>query len=338
MRPTGNSMLLNRRRKFNRFDSSLFIEFRPLKEVASYVLGLTRDISCEGLSFTFQNFALEPGQRLQFKLKHPPSSSMISFHGDVVWQEQKDIKSSAGVKFCDVNKKHKQVMLQIISDSCNVPVHSLFQSRDIGNVLSKERISRIPNRYISKFSGLYRAALIFVTTAAVLFLPSVIEDLEDGSSKPATEFIQSMASNNTDEMNTVSKNKNVHIQNRDIPPVDSSVQLQADEISNVMEVLEKNIPSEVKEKEPDIKPPVNITDLTEENKFYIQVASYKDVDSAHGFLSALKQDYPAAYLFTQNDFYKVRIPDIKTSEQGYALIKDIDMKFDTKPILVKRVQ
>jgi len=330
-------MLLNRRRKFNRFDSSLFIEFRPLKEVASYVLGLTRDISCEGLSFTFQNFALEPGQRLQFKLKHPPSSSMISFHGDVVWQEQKDIKSSAGVKFCDVNKKHKQILLQIISDSCNVPVNSLFQSRDTGNILSNERITRIPDRYRSKYRGLYRAALIIVTTAAVLFLPSVIEDLEDGSNKPATEFIQSMASNNTDEMNTVSKNKNVHIHNRDISPVDSSVQLQADEISNIMEVLEENIPSAIKEKEPDKKLPVNIKELTGEIKYYIQVASYKDPDIAQGMLSELKQDYPAAYLFFLNDFYKLRIPDIKTSEQGHELLKDIEKKFNIKPILVERV-
>ena len=329
-------MLLNRRRKINRFESSLFIEFRPFKEVAAYFLGLTRDISCEGLSFTFQNCALEPGQRVQFKLKHHASNSMISFLGDVIWQEQQDIKCSAGVKFCDVNKKHKKILLQIISDSCNVPVNALFQSRDTGNTLTNERISRRPDRYRSTYRGWYRAALILVTTAAVLFLPAVIEDLEDGSSKPATEFIQSMAGNNTDEMHTVSKNKNIHINNRDIPPVDNSAQFLSTENSNLNKESEGNIPSAIKEKDPDNKLQGIIKELTEEHTFYIQVASYKNPDIAEGMLLELKQDYPAAYLFFLNDFYKLRIPDIRTSEQGHKLLKDIEKKFNIKPILVKR--
>ena len=40
-------------------------------------------------------------------------------------------------------------------------------------------------------------------------------------------------------------------------------------------------------------------------------------DNLFYLLSELKQDYPAAYIVPHNDFYKVRIPDIKTSEQGH---------------------
>ncbi len=331
-------MLLNRRRKFNRFDSSLFVEFRPLKEVASYFLGLTRDISCEGLSFTFQNFALEPGQRLQFKLKHPPSKSMISFHGDVIWQEQKDIRCSAGVQFCDVNKKHKQLLLQIISDSCNIPVNSLLKSSDTGNLLSKEKLSRIPNRYKSKYSGLHRAALILITAVTLLFMPAVIENFEDGPGRPFTQFIKSLTLNNINKIKEVSKNKNGHIQSRDNQTVDNSVQLQPAGDSSLHTVLEENIPSAIKEREPDKKPPVPIKEFTEEHTYYIQVASFKDPDIAHGLISELKQDYPAAYIFPHNDFYKVRIPDITTSEQGYTLLQEIEKKFHLMPILVKRVE
>jgi hypothetical protein len=264
---------------------------------------------------------------------------MISFLGDVIWQEQKDIKCSAGVKFCDVNKKNKKIMLNIISDSSNIPVNSLFKSKDTGNVLSKERISRIPNRCSSKFTRLYRAALIFVTTATVLFLPAVIEkNIEDGSSIPIIKFIKSTAINNTNKMKDVFKNKNSQIHNIDIQTVHNSVQLQADEISNLMEVLEELIPSAMKEKEPNKKLPVNIKEITGENKYYIQVASFKKPDIAQGILSELKQYYPAAYLFFLNDFYKVRIPDIKTSEQGHGLLKDIEKKFNIKSTLLKRVQ
>jgi cell division septation protein DedD len=301
-------------------------------------LGMTNNISCEGLSFTFQNFALEPGQRLQFKLKQPRTNVMISFLGDIIWQEQKDIKYAAGVKLYDVNKKNKKVMLKVISDSCNIPVNSLLDSNDTVKLLSDELISRIPNRYRSKFSGLYRTSLIFATTATVLFIPAVIENFKDGSNKPITQSIKSMAITNTNKMKDVSKIKNGQTNDRNTQTVNNSVPLQTVKNSNLYEVLEKNNPSAIKEKEPDIKLPVNIKDLTGGNKFFIQVASFKDADIAHGILSELKQDYPAAYIFPQNDFYKVRIPDIKTSEQGYAFLKDIEMKFNLKPILVERVQ
>ena len=301
-------------------------------------MGLTKNFSCEGFSFTFQNFALEPRQKLEFKLRHPRTNSMISFLGDVIWQQQKDIKYSAGVKVCDLNNKNKKIMLKAISDSCNISVNSLLDSNDTVKLLRDELISRKPDRFRSKFRWLYITALILATTATVLFIPAVIANFKDGSSKPITKFIKSMAINNTNKIKDVSQIKNGQISNIDIQTVNNSVQLQADEISNLMEVLEENIPSAIKKKEPDIKLPVTTKDVKEENKFYIQVTAIKDSDDAHGFLSELKQDYPAAYIYAQNDFYKVRIPDIRTSVQGYDLIKDIEMKFDMKPILVKRVQ
>lgn len=298
--------MLNSRRKFNRIDTNLFIEGRPLKGVASYFLGLTRNISSEGFSFTFQNFALEPGQRLQFKLRQPRTNIIISFLGEVIWQKQKDIKYSAGVKFCDSNKKNKKILLKIISDSCNIPVNSLLNRNDTGKLLSDELISRISNRNRSKLSWLYKTAIILTATATVLFLPSVIENLEDVSNKPIPESI--------------------------------TVQLQTANNSNLIEVIEVKFPLAIKEKAPYIKLPVNTKDLTEENKYYIQVASLIDIDIAHGILSEIKQDYPSAYIFSHNNFHKVRIPDIKTSEQGYALLNIIETKFNMKPLLVKRVQ
>ncbi len=262
---------------------------------------------------------------------------MLSFLGDVIWQEQKDIKYSAGVKFCDVKKKNNKILLKTISDCCNIPVDSLLNSNDTGELLSNELISRIPNRYRSKFSGLYKTALILATIATVLFLPVVLENFEDRSSKPITN-LSNQGQDSTNKMKDAFKNNNSQIHNRNIPTVNNSVQLQTDKKSNFIEVLEENIPSVIKEKETDIKLPVNIKDLTGGNKFFIQVASLKDPDIAHGILSELKQDYPAAYIFPHNDFYKVRIPNIKTSEQGYHFIKDIEKKFNIKPILIERVQ
>ena len=134
IRSTDSSMSLTRKRKFKRLNSSFFIEVRSLKGVVSFFLGLTNNISYEGFSFTFQNFALEPRQRLQFKLIHHRTKSIIYFHGDVIWQEQKDMKCSAGVRFCDYKEKIHKIMLEVISDICNIPVNSLLTSNDTGEL------------------------------------------------------------------------------------------------------------------------------------------------------------------------------------------------------------
>ncbi len=204
--------------------------------------------------------------------------------------------------------------------------------------MSDETNFQSTTRYRSKFSGLYKTVLILATTATVLFLPIMLENFEDGSSKQITKFIKSIAINYTNKMKDVFKNKNGQIHDRDIQTINNSIQLQTAENNNSIEVLEENIPPTIMEKELEIKSPVHINDLKGENKFYIQVASLKDPDVAHDILLKLKQSYHAAYIAPHNDFYKVRIPDIKTSEQGYQLIKDIEMEFNIKPILVKRVQ
>ena len=127
-------MSLTRRRKFKRFDSSFFIEVRSYKKVASFFLGLTNNISYEGFSFTSRDFAPEPKQRLQFKFIHHQTNSIIYFHGDVIWQEQKDMKCYTGVKFCDYKEKIHEIMLEAISDSCNIPVNSLLTNHDTGEL------------------------------------------------------------------------------------------------------------------------------------------------------------------------------------------------------------
>jgi hypothetical protein len=331
-------MELKKRRKYNRFESSLFIQFKPLQDAASYFLGLTRNLSYEGFSFAFQNTALEPGQRLQFKLKHPQSNMMISFLGDIIWQEQKNVNYLAGVRFCDFNKQNKEIMLKIISDSCSIPLPSLSKSNDTGTLVSNELISRIQNRYRSRsrYSWLYKSTVILITAAGISLLPAVIDNFDDAPYRPVANISKSMEipvpEKMTDEFN------NTQLHSSDIQDVIHPGQSRTVDKSNLLQVLKENIHSQHEENNSAVKLPVEINDLKEKNKFYIQVASFKDSDIAQGMLSELKKEYPAAYLFTQNDFYKLRIPDIKTYEQGNRVIKDIKMKFEITSILVERAQ
>jgi len=298
---------------------------------------MTNNISCDGFNFTFQNLALESGQRLEFKLNQPRTNTIVSFLGDVIWQEHKGSKYSAGVKFCDVKKKNKKVLLKIISESCNIPFNSLYYSHEaekpsIDNIHnqsapasdifdSNKANSRILNRQRNSFGWLYRTIFILATSSAVLFLPAIIENIEDVS-------INSMALDNNKYVMDLPDDQ---VHDGTILALNNAGQFN-------VEVVEEDIPLTIPEKDWDLKLSEKIHDVAKPNKFHIQVASLKDSDIAYGILSKLKQDYPSAYLFIQNDFYKVRIPDIRTSDQGYNLLNNIEAKFNIKPILVKRFQ
>lgn len=346
MGTTDNSMLLNSRRKFKRFDSSLFVEVRPLEGVASYFLGLTRDISCEGLSFTFQNFAIEPGQRLQFKLKQPRTNVMISFLGDVIWQKQNDIKYSAGVKFYDVKKKNKKILLKVISDCCNIPVNSLLNNKDTGELLNYKRvahagstsdiinnnelISGIPNRNSGKFRWLYGTALVLAVTAAVLFLPAVMKNFEDVSGKPVTESSKSMAMYNSNKVKDLFNYLNGQKRSRDIQTVNSSVQSQTAENGN----SEENITSAIKKREPDIKLPANKNNLRNNQYaspviYTIQTGSHTKKASAEKEFNSIQQalnkkEHDFLRIEKIGKFYAVRLgkfDNYNNTEKFYKAIK-----------------
>ena len=353
MRLTDNSTLQNRRRKFNRFDSSLFIEFRPLTGAASYFLGITNNISCDGLRLTFRNVVLEPGEKLQLKLRQPQTNTVISFLGDVIWQEETDSKFSAGIKFCEVKKKNKNILLKAISDCCNIPVKSLSLSskmKSLNNFIDEQLPpapeitaahklhSRIFMKERTKLSLLHKTTLVFTVTSAILFLSPIIDNFEHVSSKLIPELIKSKAIDLTRHVHDLLTNTRGQIQNRDMHAYNTAVQPQHIDTSTLFEVVEEDIPPVIIEHEHDITLPDSKKEMTDKNNFYIQIASLKDPDIAYGMLSELKHNYPSAYLFIQNNFYNVRIPNIKTSEQGYDLLKEIESTFGIKPVLVKKFQ
>ena len=52
----------------------------------------------------------------------------------------------------------------------------------------------------------------------------------------------------------------------------------------------------------------------------------------------LKKHYPRVYLISGNNLNKIMLPDIKTKIQGEKIIKDIENKFNLKPILKLKKQ
>ena len=69
------------------------------------------------------------------------------------------------------------------------------------------------------------------------------------------------------------------------------------------------------------------------DKYGIQVVAFKHADLANKLLGKLRTRYPHAYIQAVNNFLKVRIPHIKSKEQGTQIIRQIKEEFKLKAML-----
>ncbi len=75
------------------------------------------------------------------------------------------------------------------------------------------------------------------------------------------------------------------------------------------------------------------TDSVNPDRYAVQVGAFKHADLADKLIKKLKATYPDAYVEVVNNFNKVRIPGIKTKEEGALIMIEIEKNFKVKPIL-----
>ncbi len=71
----------------------------------------------------------------------------------------------------------------------------------------------------------------------------------------------------------------------------------------------------------------------EPKKYFIQVGAWGNPDLANKALSEFKQDYPETYRFFKNNLQIIIIPDIPTKSRADTMSKEIENKFDLKPLI-----
>jgi hypothetical protein len=130
--------MIHDKRKFTRIDIPIIMEFKPVKETAEYSLGLTRNFSCEGLSFESLDFKHEPIETLELKLKFPRRGTFISVLGDVMWKKQIRDRYLVGVKLKDMSKEIRDEFLEKISSYADIPVSKFFYRKDSEGVEEKK--------------------------------------------------------------------------------------------------------------------------------------------------------------------------------------------------------
>ena len=75
---------------------------------------------------------------------------------------------------------------------------------------------------------------------------------------------------------------------------------------------------------------------TGHDEYYVQVVASKNHDGAQKLLVKIKKYYPEAYIVVQNNFSKIRIPGVLTKKQGAIVSRDIENKFNLKPMVVQK--
>jgi hypothetical protein len=163
--------MLENRRKFHRFDNSIFLEFRPLKEANEYSLGIARNFSCVGFSFESQNYDIESGEDIEFRLKHPQSELFVSLIGESVWKENSEISCITGIKFKEMDNKTKSKMLEIVSAAVNIYINSFLFGENEDSFISKSGKEKFDEKSSedTKILGIKKQYLETTPTCKVTF-------------------------------------------------------------------------------------------------------------------------------------------------------------------------
>jgi hypothetical protein len=119
------------KRKYKRFDIFLIVKFKPSKKASACSLGITRNFSCEGLSFESQNFDLEQRESLEFRIEHPHSDLSVSVPGYIVWKEKTRFACIMGLKFKETDKEIDSKIFELISASGYMPIDPSLNNSDL---------------------------------------------------------------------------------------------------------------------------------------------------------------------------------------------------------------
>jgi cell division septation protein DedD len=121
------------RREFNRFDIFVVLEFRLLRDRTKPFLGVTKNVSCEGLCIDTQCVDFYEGDELEVTLKHPEADRFVTLPGKVIWKHKgSKFASMMGITLAEADLDSRTRMLEILAAAGNMPVDHFILKEHIG--------------------------------------------------------------------------------------------------------------------------------------------------------------------------------------------------------------
>jgi hypothetical protein len=103
------------KRKLERLDIFLMVEFKPLQSMGGGTTGITIDLTTAGFSMEAQSIDCKVGDIFEFRLKHPSGHQELILSGEVVWKNHSWYKYVIGVKFLEISKEQRTGILKLMS-------------------------------------------------------------------------------------------------------------------------------------------------------------------------------------------------------------------------------
>jgi hypothetical protein len=118
--------VLEDKRKFERFDLFVVTKIGQEGDTSRHSLGLTKNFSRDGISIEAKDFDFAPDNDLNLELSSPKGSAKIPLTGNVMWKEQAENTSIAGIRLKFQDEKVQNEILEEISYFGDIAKESLF--------------------------------------------------------------------------------------------------------------------------------------------------------------------------------------------------------------------
>jgi general secretion pathway protein D len=78
--------------------------------------------------------------------------------------------------------------------------------------------------------------------------------------------------------------------------------------------------------------------ITDFREYYVQVGSWRNIEYAEEIKEKLSALYPEIFIYEDDTFHKLRIPQVMTEKQGNVISRDLRENFNLNPILVRKIK
>lgn len=311
------------RRLFKRFDIDIPVEFKPLHEsTEGYFSGIMKNFSFGGYGIETQCDDLEPGENLEIQLKQRDSELCVTDTAYVVWknrrgrfERQNGIR--LGIQFIEKDADNRLKIFETVSANHE----KMKQAHD--HISSHEEENR------KKFTRLLILIALLVTVGVGYGL-SIMLIRSGKSSNLETSVIQESAYHQDIDINDPLP-ANERRESGRSPVQDVPYPGKRTEGRETGKKMDENTRALSSKQSLTVIP-------TEGKEYFIQVGSWRNPDYAQQHLEQLKKYYPDSYITLAKNFNVIRIPGVKTREEGVTISQDIEKKFNIKPLIVLKTK
>jgi cell division protein FtsN len=336
--------VLQDQRLFKRFDIDTPVEFKPLNESTEvYFYGIMKNFSFGGFGLETRYDDLEPGEKLEIQLKQPDIDLFVTDRAQVIWKDRRGrferrMGIKLGIQFMEKDADNRIKMFEIASANSGEliqkrervsekpPVSGAGKPEDNTAHEKMEQIhedissQEEENQKKYKWLPMLTALLVAVVLGYSIFFMLIksgksVNDETSGMKESA--YQQDIDMNNP--LPVIEELRSNRSAVQDVPHPGKGPEEQGNERASSSKESLTDIPRDGKE-------------------YFIQVGSWRNPNYARQNLEQLKKYYPDSYITAGKNFNVVRIPGVKTREEGVTIAKDIEKKFNIKPIIVLKTR